>query len=152
MIQMTMDLIEKYQRPVIKQTDFFSIEAMIDTGAVFPVWMNDENKLLELGAVKKKDSVPLGGIGGMTCGTLYEIPTFRLGCLIYPNMGIIAHRSNFPVPILLPATMFSNLIYEVDDCNHKFHVTIPETESRIRKLTIEDKNGRLHVLCVSGED
>ena len=146
---MTMDLIEKYQRPVIKQTDFFSIEAMIDTGAVFPVWMSGEEELCKLGAVKKKDSVPLGGIGGMTCGTLYEIPTFRLGCLIYPNMGIIAHRSNFPVPILLPATMFSNLIYEINNKTHRLNITVPDDESPVRNLVIKDENGYLRVFCAS---
>ena len=80
---------------------------MIDTGAVYPVWMSGEERLQRLGAVKKKDSVPFGGLGGMTRGALYEIPTLQLGDLIYPRMSIIAHRSNFPVPLLLPATMFN---------------------------------------------
>ena len=51
--------------------------------------------------------------------------------------------------LILSATMFQKLIYEIDDKNHKFNVTIPEEESAIRNLKIEDSNGRLHILCHS---
>lgn len=30
---------------------------------------------------------------------------------------------------------------------HKFNVTIPDHDSHVRKLTIEDRNGNLHILC-----
>ena len=150
MKQMTLKLIEKYQRPVVKLDNFFGLEAMIDTGAVYPVWMSGEERLLRLGAVKKeKDSVPFGGLGGMTRGALYEIPVLQLGDLIYPRMGIIAHRSNFPVPLLLPATMFNNLIYEINNKNHRLNITVPDDESISRNLTIKDEGGRLRVFCTS---
>lgn len=45
--------------------------------------------------------------------------------------------------------MFQHLRYEIDDENHKFNVTIPDRESCIRNLKIQDKNGKLHVLCNS---
>ena len=140
-----------FQRPVIQLTDFHGLLAMIDTGAKVPVWMNDENKLREIGAIKKKDTVPLGGIGGMTKGTLYEIPMFQLGDIMYPRMGIIAHRSKFPVPMLLPATMFNNLIYEINNKTHRLNITVPDDESISRNLTIKDENGHLRVFCTSAE-
>ena len=59
---------------------------------------------------------------------------------------------DLPCQMLLSATMFSGLIYEVDDCSHKFTVTIPEKESYERILKVEDRDGRLHVLCASGEE
>ena len=152
MKQLTLKLLRKYQRPVVKLADFFDFEAMIDTGAVFPVWMKGEERLRPLGAIKLKDSVEFGGLGGMTKGALYEIPLFRLGGLIYPNMKIIAHRSDFPVPILLPATMFNHLIYEIDNKNHRLNVTVPDDESHIRNLTIKEEGGRLHVFCTSAEE
>ena len=148
---MTLELIKKYQRPVVKLANFFGLEAMIDTGSVYPVWMNGEASLGKLGAAKVIDSVEFGGLGGMTKGSLYEIPTFQLGDLIYPHMKIIAHRSNFPVPILLPSTMFNNLIYEINNKTHRLNVTIPDDESPIRNLTIRDENGRLRVFCTSAE-
>lgn len=148
---MTLELIENYQRPVVKLADFFGLEAMIDTGAMFPIWMKGEESLRRLGSTKKKDSVEIGGLGGMTKGALYEIPVLLLDGLIYPCMKIIAHRSNFPVPLLLPATMFNNLIYEIDNKAHRLNITVPDDESHIRNLTIKDDNGRLHVFCSSAE-
>ena len=94
---------------------------------------------------------PFGGFGGTTTGTLYRIPLFRCGELIYPEFPIIAAHIDLPCQMLLPATMFSGLIYEVDACNHKFNVTIPDHESHVRKLIIEDRNGNLHILC-TGEN
>lgn len=151
MKQMTLKLIEAYQRPVIKLADFFGLEALLDTGAVYPIWMNGEETLRQFKTTKVKDSVEFGGLGGMTKGALYEIPVFQLGGLVYPHMRIIAHRSNFPVPILLPATMFNNLIYEIDNKAHRLNITVPDDESHIRNLTIKDDNGRLHVFCSSAE-
>ena len=72
-------------------------------------------------------------------GTLYRIPTFRCGTLLYPEFPIIASRMDLPC-------------HEVDDCNHKFNVTIPEKESHVRNLAVEDRNGKLHVLCVNREE
>ena len=85
-------------------------------------------------------------------GTLYRIPTFRCGTLLYPEFPIIASRMDLPCQMLLSTTMFNRLIYEVDDCNHKFNVTIPEKESHVRNLAVEDRNGKLHVLCVNREE
>ena len=107
----------------------------------------------------------------MTRGALYEIPTLQLGDLIYPRMSIIAHRSNFPVPLLLPATMFNNLIYEINndgqgrpsagagagcDCfapamTHRLNITVPDNESISRNLVIKYENERLYVFCASAE-
>ena len=151
MKQMTLELIEKYQRPVVRLNKFHNIYAMIDTGAVYPVWMSGEERLRRLGAVQKKDSVPFGGLGGMTRGALYEIPALQLGDLIYPRMSIIAHRSSFPVPLLLPATMFNNLIYEINNKTHRLNITVPDDESISRSLTIRDEDGRLCVFCSSAE-
>ena len=40
MRQMTLELDQTYQRPVVTLDNFFGLDAMIDTGAVYPVWMN----------------------------------------------------------------------------------------------------------------
>jgi len=36
--------------------------------------------------------------------------------------------------------MFSGLIYEMDDKNHKLNVTIPDDESMVRNLVVRDWN------------
>ena len=115
MKQITLKLFPNFNRPVVKLVNFHSFFAMIDTGAIYPVWMSGEERLERLGAKKIQNVIEFGGLGGMTKGGLYEIPAFQLGDLIYPNMKIIAHRSSFPVPLLLPATMFNNLIYEINN-------------------------------------
>lgn len=68
-------------------------------------------------------------------------------------MAIIICNDLIDVPyqLILSATMFSNLIYEIDDRNKKFNVTIPDDESIVQRLAIEDSSGKLHVLC-SSED
>ncbi len=91
--------------------------------------------------------VGLGGFGGMTAGTLYKIHLFRCGDLVYHECPIIASRIYLPCQMIISATMFSKLIYEIDDHHHKLNITIPDTESYIRNITVEDKNGKLYVLC-----
>ena len=74
-----------------------------------------------------------------------------IGDLNLPNTHIIACKDlqDVPFQVILSATMFQNLIYEIDDKNHRFNVTIPDDESNVRNLRIEDANGRLHILCRS---
>lgn len=40
----------------------------------------------------------------------------------------------------------------IDDKNHKLNITLPQGESNVRNLKIEDKNGHLHVLCHSMDE
>ena len=151
MKQFTLPLERERQRPTLYLEDFFRLSAMLDTGAVLPLWVEDEDLLKSIGGIPIATNQPFGGFGGMTTGTLYRIPLFRCGGLMFPEFPIIASRSDLTCQMLLSATMFSGLIYEIDDCNHQFNVTIPDNESHVRKLTIEDRNGKLHVLCTGGE-
>jgi hypothetical protein len=106
MRQMTLELDQTYQRPVVTLDNFFGLDAMIDTGAVYPVWMNGEESLCKLGAVKKRNSVPFGGLGGMTNGVLYEIPALRIGDLILPVPDDLSNPSS---PLLLCGNVHSLL-------------------------------------------
>ena len=74
----------------------------------------------------------------------------QVGKLIYPQMYIVVNDDfDTPFYMILSSTMFQNLIYEVDDKNHKFNVTIPDDESFVRNLRVEDQDGRIHILCES---
>ena len=151
MKQITLPLTKKSQRPVVILEEFFHLNAMLDTGAVLPVWVKNEDFLVKIGGIPVAYNQPFGGFGGMTTGTLYKLPYFRCGDLIYPEMPIIASHINLPCQMILSAPMFDNLIYEIDNCNHKFSVTVPCQESLIRNLKIVDKNGVLHILCEGGK-
>lgn len=151
MKQFTLPLRDDVQRPTAKLENFFHLHALIDTGALLPVWVRDEVELKAIGGVLVASNQPFGGFGGMTKGTLYRIPIFRCGDLLFPDFPIIASHADLPCQIILSATMFSGLIYEIDDCHHQMNVTIPDKESTIRRMTIEDRNGRLHVLCTGAD-
>ena len=129
MKQFTLPLDKERQRPTLYLESFFRLSAMLDTGAVLPVWVEDEELLQSIGAIQSAENQPFGGFGGMTT----------------------ASHSELSCQMILSATMFSGLIYEIDDFHHNFNVTIPDKESLVRKLVVEDNNGKLHVLC-SGEE
>ncbi len=150
MLQMTMDLDYKQQRPVIFLGD--ELTALLDTGAFVPVWVDNESLLVEkFGAKFVKGNVPLLGFGGVTYGNMYQV-TFQVGALTFPNLHIIVNDElNNPFNLIMSATMFQGLIYEIDDKNHKLNVTVPDGESAVRNMRIEDSGGRLHVLCSSAK-
>ena len=150
MKQITFQLDHRQQRPVLKLEG--KLRALLDTGAYIPVWTDDEEVLAHnMGAELVAKNVSFTGFGGTAIGNLYKV-TLRVGELIYPNMSILANQDlDTPFNLILSATMFQNLIYEVDDKNHRFNVSIPDEESMVRNLRIEDKNGIIHILCNSGE-
>ena len=149
MKQFTLKLKKETQRPTVILEGFYHLEAMVDTGSVFPVWVEDEEILNDLGGVVVADDVEFGGFGGKANGRLYKLPMMKMGNLLFPDFHIIAYRMELPCQLILSATMFRHLIYEIDDYNYRFNVTIPDTESEVRNLVIWDKEGRLHVACNS---
>lgn len=51
--------------------------------------------------------------------------------------------------MLLSATMFDGLIYEINRKKHILTLSIPEDESLDRVVRIRDSNGEYHNLCES---
>ena len=150
MKQMTLILDNQQQRPVVKLEK--GLRALLDTGAYIPVWTDEESILEEkLGGELVRRDVKFTGFGGEASGNLYHV-TLQVGDLLYPNMCIVANNElDTPFNLILSATMFQNLIYEVDSKNHRFNVTVPTEESSVRNLRIETKDGRIFVLCNSAE-
>ena len=150
MKQMTLKLDIDQQRPVVIVGG--NMTALLDTGAYIPVWTDEESILSEkLGAELVAEGVTFTGFGGETSGNLYKA-TLQVGELVYPNMSIVANAElDTPFNLILSATMFQSLIYEVDDKNHRFNVTVPDGESTVRNLRIENSDGRIFVLCNSAE-
>ena len=151
MKQFTLSLKKNTQRPVAILNDFYDLEVMIDTGALFPVWVEDETLLQELGGEVIAETVEFGGFGGKASGKLYKLPLLKVGSLTFPEFHIIACRMELPCYMIMSATMFRHLIYEIDDCNYRFNVTVPDKESEIRNLVIWDSEGKLHVACNSAD-
>ena len=150
MRQFRLRLRENNQRPVMILNK--NTSAMLDTGSIFPVWVQDEKILVDyMQGELINETVCFGGFGGETTGRLYKLPLFKIGELEYPNLYVIEHRMNLPFHMIISATMLSRLRYEIDDENHVLTVTIPDRQSQIRRLTVADSQGKLHVLCVDAE-
>ena len=49
--------------------------------------------------------------------------------------------------LILSATMFEGLSYEIDTKMHRLNVSVPDEEALVRNLRIVDSNGSLHILC-----
>ena len=149
MKQFTLKLDKNYQRPVIELKDWHNFEALLDTGAFFPIWTASEIILKKAGGELKQEGVRFKGFGGETTGNLYALNMFVVGELIFPNMSIIACQDLEEVPfqLILSATMFDNLLYEIDNKHHRLNITVLDDEPLVRNLRIRDSCGRLHVLC-----
>ena len=57
MRQFTLPLKKNTQRPVVVLNEFYDLEVMLDTGALFPVWVEDEELLKELGGTVVAENV-----------------------------------------------------------------------------------------------
>ena len=151
MMQFTLLLNEETQRPVVTLKNWHRFSVMLDTGALFPIWVGDATILEKMNAVVVKEKVRFGGFGGDAYGTLYKIPYFQFGDLIYPWPHVVTHKMDLPCHMIVSATMFNDMIFEVDNRNHRLSVTIPDGESHVRNLIIRDENGKLVVLCTANE-
>ena len=130
-----------FSRPVVNLDNIFlGCLALIDTGALFPVWTASEESLKELGA--KLDSSLLEGeirgFGGSAKGTLYRL-TINLNGIYYIELPILASRlptSRFHM--VLPSTMFSDMELVIDYRNHSLEI---DTRSNQVSYHMHHKSG-----------
>lgn len=150
MKQYTLRLDKTRQRPVVILNN--GLTALFDTGAYIPVWTDDEDILIsELGAVLVRGNMPLSDFGGSTFGNLYQV-NLEVGGILYPSMHMIANNEiNATFNLILSATMFEGLIYQIDTVNHVLNVEIPDWESNIRNLRVVNEDGKIFVLCGAAE-
>lgn len=147
MKQFSLNLLENFNKPFVYLENFFKIRALLDTGADFPVWTVDETFLEKISGIKINSNVSFGGFGGQTTGNLYQMKYFQLGDLIFPEMHIVTKKLNLPCQMILSAPMFHDLIYEIDNLNHKLNITILEGKSNVKNLVIYDKAGKMYIAC-----
>ena len=153
MLQFTIKLYSDFHRPIFDIHNN-KIVALLDTGAVYPVWTGSEESLIKtLKAKSLNATTSVSGFGGNSIGKIYIVPLLQIGKLYFPNMHIVVCNSigNASFSLILSATMFKGLIYEIDTVNNCFNVTIPDKESNIRNYKILDSNGNIHILCQSAE-
>lgn len=99
MRQFTLRLNRANQKPIIELKTWYNFDALLDTGALFPVWTAAEALITKVGGTLIKKGISFGGFGGQTTGNLYQLDKFILGDLIFPKMAIITCND---LKILLP--------------------------------------------------
>lgn len=111
MKQFTLHLVKEKSRPIVELKNWNNIYALLDTGAIYPIWTADERILIRFGATLKEKGVSFGGFGGKTSGNLYELKNIMIGGLIFSRLDIIACNDlkNSPFQMILSATMFTHI-------------------------------------------
>lgn len=141
-MQMTIQLDEKARRPIAQIDWFEGCRALLDTGALFPIW-NGDGKSLEQGfhAEFIRKNVTFGGFGGKAKGDLYRV-NFKLNSLYYLDMPIIASElegTNWNM--IISATMFDGMTYEIDTVNKKLNINTQDNQPvRILRLSNDSNN------------
>ncbi|MCR5323396.1 MAG: hypothetical protein K6E85_09025 [Lachnospiraceae bacterium] len=133
-------------RPILKLDHIFKgCTALLDTGAVFPVWTKNKKLLEAIGGKSTGKQVTFGGFGGNANGEIYTI-NLSLDSVIYPNMHIIACENNdIPGFFLFSATMFAKMQYTVDNITKEFRLDTNDNQ-HCYNLKITDDKGIIHVL------
>ena len=129
-----------------------NIDAMFATGMVFPIWISSEEELRATGAKLIRDNLKTDTTYGEAIGKLYEIHDFKLGELSYPILHVICAPSDFaPCRMMLGTVMFEGLIVTVDRAKNELIIRVPDSESSVRNVVIEETNGLIEVVCQSVE-
>ena len=73
MREFVMSLVDDSLRPIVKLHNWKGFHALLDTGAIFPIWTADESMLDSLGGKCVSKGVSFSGFGGKTVGNLYKL-------------------------------------------------------------------------------
>lgn len=143
-MQLDILLDQAARRPIARLDWFTGCRALIDTGALFPIWTKSEALLMKLGGRIEKRNVTFSGFGGTTDGHLYRI-NFNLNGLQYIDMPIVVKPMNdLNCHMILSATMFEKMVYTIDNINK--HLFIDTQDNQIvRILRISDEYSKLSV-------
>ena len=139
-MKIRLDCDDSFSRPVVNLFNIFpGCKALIDTGALFPVWTASEESLKALGA-RPDPILPIGeitGFGGPAKGNLYRL-TIDLHGIYYIELPVLAVRlpmSRFHM--VLPSTMFADMEIAID---YQSHSMVIDTRSNQVSYHLHYKN------------
>ncbi|MBD5445461.1 MAG: hypothetical protein HDR29_07925 [Lachnospiraceae bacterium] len=134
------NLDKKENSPVIVLPWFNNCRVLIDTGSTMPMWLKSIVPLKIKGAVKQDRQIELNGIGGKTSGDLYKV-NFDFGNIHFKDLPIIHKEIKVAdAYMILPATLFTGMIYEINNIEHTFKVQV-DNKGYYRQFKIKDNNG-----------
>ena len=98
-------------------------------------YLEDEKDIQAAGGILKQSNIRIKGLSQkVSTGNLYTLSNFQIGKIIYTKLDIVVlPDKNTTYNILLSATMFRGMIYEIDDINHRFNVNAPDSDT-VRNL------------------
>ena len=142
MKEFSIPLQKKHERPIIK---LYNLSALIDTGAVIPVFSIDPDiigKYFEIKLILETGFID--GFGGFERGSVYSIKNFKVGDLIFDDFEVfVPDEPKINFPFLLSATLFYGMDYEFDTINEKFVVRMKDEQPLHRDFKIKDLKGKL---------
>lgn len=143
MKEFSIPLKRKYQRPII---ELYKLSALIDTGAVIPVFFISPaiiEKFFDTKLILSNTSI--GGLGGSEKGSVYSISEFKVGELTFENFEFfVPYEPKFKFHFLLSATLFYGMDYEFDTINGKFIVRMQDDQPLKRDFKVKDLDGKLY--------
>ncbi len=112
--------------------------------SIVSIWVASDELLMGLGARLIKKDVKFSGFGGDAAGNLYRV-NFVLNDLIYIDMPVVAKEmDNLQCHLILSATMFENMVYEIDMRNHRLKIDTKDNQP-VRLLKLSNDNGNFSV-------
>lgn len=146
LIEEIYNLDKKENSPVIVLPWFNNCRVLIDTGSTMPMWLKSIVPLKIKGAVKQDRQIELSGVGGKTPGELYKV-NFDFGNIHFKDLPIVHKEIKVAdAYMILPATLFEDMAYEIDNINHTFKVKF-DSKGYYRQFKIKSNNG---TPCISG--
>ncbi len=139
-------LIHSAQGPVLLLSNIFQgCTALLDTGALFPVWTKGDRLLKGIGGRFDFGDISFTGFGGECKASVYKL-NFCLGNIIFPDMSILCINDDaIPGYFLLSATMFYGCKYTIDNLNKKLWIDTYDNQV-CRLLKIRNDKGKLYIL------
>lgn len=128
--------------------------ALIDTGAMQPMWLKSESSLLDFGGISTGNQKVFYGIGGNDECDEYIIKEFKLGCFIYTNFKIyLSKKLKYKdCDILLPYTMFHSMVVIIDRVNSLFGLYAPDNKENRSLIYFDENNKKIEQVHTSFDD
>ena len=148
-MQMIFTLDNAAQKPLIRLDNFPGCTALIDTGAMLPMWIKSEKALIQAGGIKTGYSQKITTADGKEVKKdLYRL-TVYMDELIYNDMPILLSPINNislkNVHIILAATNFRDMIYTIDTIDNKLILEIPDGQ-KVRNVKVLDETGNINII------
>ena len=149
-MQITFPLNNAAQKPTLALGNFDGCTALIDTGAMLPMWIKDKESLEAIGGYKTGYNQTITTADGkIITKELYRL-TVHLGDIIFVDMPIllspISSKALKNIHVILAATNFRGMVYTIDTLNDTLTLDIKDGQ-KVRNVKVVDESGNIDILA-----